>query len=126
MSKERHTEDDPKLRIGLSLSRLVDAADCSGQIYKTALHGGDYLLIKTSNSVYTIRALADGMFLASGGWFDRKGKSPMRVRITGCTWGGSAIKLNIAAARGLCLEFGNRVTTTPIQTIVLLPHGNTN
>ena len=39
------------------------------------------------------------------------------VTINGCTWGGSTIKRDIVAARGLRLEFGNTVLTTRIKQI---------
>jgi hypothetical protein len=39
------------------------------------------------------------------------------MAINGCTWGGSAIKQDILAARGLHLEFGNTVRTTRIREI---------
>lgn len=108
------------------LSTLVEMANRLQEVPKARLKPGDVLLVRTSNSVYTIRVCSNGLFLISGGWFDRKGKSPMAVRINGCTWGGSAIKIDIAAACGLCLEFGNRLVTSPIQTIVLLPYGSQN
>ena len=50
----------------------------------------------------------------------------MTVKINGCTWGGSAIKIDIVAAAGLCLEFGNKVRTSPIQKIALFPKGSIN
>jgi hypothetical protein len=46
--------------------------------------------------------------------------------IPGCTWGGSAIKVDIVAAFGLMLEFGNRLTTSPIQEVFVLPNGRMN
>jgi hypothetical protein len=67
-----------------------------------------------------------GLYLVSGGWFDRKGFSPMKVTIRGCTWGGSAIKLDIVAACGLRLEFGNRVITSPIRKVFVFPYGSEN
>lgn len=109
-----------------TLSTLVDHADKLQQVYKASLRVGDYMIIKTCNSVYSMRALDDGFWSASGGWFDRKGVSPMRVRVNGCTWGGSAIKVDIAAACGLCLEFGNRLVTSPIRKIFIFPRGSEN
>lgn len=111
---------------GISLTRMTETADSIDQVYKTKLCKGDYLLVKTCNSIYTIRVMEGGSFIASGGWFDRKGFSPMTVRINGCTWGGSAIKINVAAAKGLCLEFGNRLRTSPIQMFALLPSSSLN
>ena len=39
------------------------------------------------------------------------------MSIAGCTWGGTVIKCDIVAARGLRLEFGNRVVTSPIREV---------
>ena len=114
------------MHCGQNLSTLVDMSDALKQIPKANLHKGDCLLVQTTNSTYTMRALGDESFLISGGWFDRKGKSPMKVRINGCTWGGSVIKMDVVAACGLCLEFGNRVVTSPIQKIIMLSNGALN
>jgi hypothetical protein len=96
------------------------------QISKDDLTPGDQVFVRTCNSLYEIRALGGGIYSVSGGWFDRKGLSPSKVRISGCTWGGSAIKKDAVAACGLHLEFGNRVITTPIQKIILLQSGSQN
>ena len=82
---------------------------------KRDLSFGDMVLVRTRNSVYSICVLGNDLYLVFGGWFDRKGLSPQTVKINGCTWGGSAIKQDIVAARGLFLEFENRVVTTRIQ-----------
>lgn len=113
-------------QVGQKLSTLVDMSDRLQEVFKTNLHAGDWMFIRTCNSIYTIHVSGNGWFEISGGWFDRKGKSPMRTRISGCTWGGSAIKINTAAACGLCLEFGNRVVTSPVRKIFLLPQENLN
>lgn len=114
------------IRYGFVLSDLVERAASLPQILKTSLRPGDCLVVKTCNSLYTITILPEGQCLASGGWFDRKGLSPARVRINGCTWGGSAIKGDVAAAKGLCLEFGNRLLTSPITRAFVFPNGCQN
>jgi len=43
--------------------------------------------------------------------------SPTMVTINGCTFGGSVIRHDVVAARGLFLEFGNKVSTTRIQDV---------
>ena len=91
-------------------------------IHKSELHPGDVLEVQTRNSRYTIRVLAESLYLVSGGWFDRNGNCPIEISISGCTWGGSTIKIDIIAACGLCIEFGNKVTTSAVQRIVHLPH----
>jgi hypothetical protein len=81
---------------------------------------GDVVLVRTRNSCYSLLNLGDGTFWVSGGWFDQQGVSPATVTVNGCTWGGSVIKTDIVAGRGLCLEFGNRVVTTRIQSVRLI------
>ena len=106
---------------GYSLSTLVEHATHVGQVRKRDLHPGDWVIVMTVNSVYSIRVDVQGFYLVSGGWFDRQGLSPVKISITGCTWGGSAIKVDIVAACGLCVEFGNRLITSRIRKIFIFP-----
>ncbi|HEX2714771.1 MAG TPA: hypothetical protein VHM88_21490 [Candidatus Acidoferrales bacterium] len=100
-----------------SLETLVAQVPSLEEVRKRDLHCGDHVLVNTRNSLYTIWVLSEGQYWVWGGWFDRQGESPQRVRINGCTWGGSAIKQDIVAARGLRLEFGNSVLTTRIRQV---------
>ena len=111
---------------GCNISALVEHAEQLKQVRKANLQSGDRVLVKTLNSVYSIRVIEKGKYVVTGGWFDRKGLSPMKTTINGCTWGGSVIKIDIVAACGLCLEFGNRLVTSPIQTVVFMPRGGEN
>ena len=111
---------------GQTLSTLVETSDRLKQIGKENIQRGDCLFIQTGNSLYCLRALGEGWYETSGGWFDKQGKSPMRVRINGCTWGGKMIKVNIVAACGLCLEFSNRVVTSPIKRIIIFRNASLN
>ena len=104
-----------------SLEAITNSAEQLQHVRKSSFRPGDCLIIKTCNSTYVLRALEDGSCLVSGGWFDKKGISPEKVRINGCTWGGCVIKVDIVTALGLCVEFGNRVTTSPIQQILIVP-----
>jgi hypothetical protein len=106
---------------GQYLSRIADSVDRLQHIDKENLHAGDRLFVQTNNSSYSLRALSDGWFEITGGWFDRQGNGPKKIRINGCTWGGKAIQKNIAAACGLCIEFSNRVVTSPVKKIVVIP-----
>ena len=112
--------------VGLSLSALVEQTLLLQQVRKSDLRSGDCVLVKTTNSLYSIRVLEGGYCVVSGGWFDRKGLSPSRTTIVGCTWGGTAIKVDIVAACGLRLEFGNRLITSTIRKIFVLPSGHEN
>jgi hypothetical protein len=108
--------------IGATLDKMVKAANFLKEVPRSRLQAGDFVFVKTCNSEYSIRADQDGLFTVSGGWFDLKGKSPSRTTIRGCTWGGSAIKIDIVAACGLRIEFGNRLITSPIQKIFVFSH----
>jgi hypothetical protein len=103
-----------------SLERIVAETVHLEQVCKKDLRFGDLVLISTRNSVYSVHVLDLGVYLVSGGWFDRKGMSPVRTAIRGCTLGGSIIKMDIVAACGLRLEFGNRVVTTPIRKVCVI------
>ena len=113
-------------KFGYSLEKIVDSADQLKQVLKSDLRFGDLVLITTLNSVYMVRVLQDNLYLVSGGWFDKNGLSPFKTSIAGCTWGGSIIKMDIVAACGLCVEFGNRVVTSPIQKVCVFPNGGEN
>ena len=98
-----------------TLGAIVDHSTRLGSVRKADLELGDQVLVTTRNSIYSIYVLQDDLYSVSGGWFDRKGRSPSKVAINGCTWGGRAIKLDIVAACGLHLEFGNQVVTSRIM-----------
>ena len=113
-------------RLGCALTTLVDQSQRLPQVRKADLRPGDRILVVTCNSIYSLQVIEDGFYRVSGGWFDKKGLSPTKTTITGCTWGGSAIKLDIVAACGLRLEFGNRVITSPIRKVFVFPYGSEN
>ena len=100
-------------------ARTMDA-DRLDAVRKMDLFSGDSVLVLTKNSVYAIRALGQGLYEVSGGWFDRHGGSAQVVTINGCTLGGGASKQDIVAGRGVVLEFGNRRVTTRIRDILLI------
>jgi len=98
-----------------TLGAIVDHTDSLDAVRKDDLGFGDRLVVTTRNSTYSIHVLQEGLYSVSGGWFDHQGMSPSTVSINGCTWGGRAIKLDIVAACGLHLEFGNQVVTSRIM-----------
>jgi len=112
--------------VGHSLLSAVEQAGSLAMVRKGDLSIGDTVMIRTANSVYVLRVTGHNLFAVSGGWFDRKGLSPMMISVRGCTWGGSIIKVDVVAACGLRIEFGNRVTTSPVRTIALLRASGTN
>jgi hypothetical protein len=98
-----------------TLGAIVDHISHLDVVRKDDLQLGDQVLVTTRNSTYSIHVLQEGLYSVSGGWFDQMGQSPSKVAINGCTWGGRAIKLDIVAANGLHLEFGNQVVTSRIK-----------
>ena len=98
-----------------TLNAIADHTKRLEAVRKADLEMGDQVLVTTRQSIYSIHVLDEDLYSVSGGWFDRQGLSPLKVTINGCTWGGSAIKLDIVAARGLHLEFGNQVVTSRIK-----------
>ncbi len=100
-----------------TLGAIVAQTSGLEAVRKRDLLCGDWVLVTTKNSVYSICVLGSDLYSISGGWFDREGVSPQKTTINGCTWGGSAIKNDIVAALGLFLEFGNQVLTTRIQHV---------
>ncbi len=111
---------------GYSLEHIVRSEDSLKQVYKKHLNHGDYIIVKTKNSVYKICKKDENMFEVQGGWFDKEGLSPAFLTIRGCTWGGSSIQHRIVAACGLCLEFGNNLVTSPVQKIVVVKAATAN
>lgn len=108
----------PSIRL---LENLSETKGLEGAIRKHHLAWGDQLQVQTRNSTYLLSPVEDGYYLVSGGWFDQQKLSPFRTRISGCTWGGSAIATDVVAAPGLFLEFTNpRVMTSRIERIRLV------
>lgn len=111
---------------GHNLETIVGNVDRVHQIPKASLNPGDLIMVTTHNSVYRLLKRESNLFEVSGGWFDRQNLSPFIVNVVGCTWGGSIIKVDIVAACGLCLEFGNRLITSPILKIAHIKFKNLN
>ena len=97
-----------------TLGAIVDRLEHLEAVRKADLEIGDQVLVTTRNSVYSIHEIQEDVYAVAGGWFDQRGLSPSRVAISGCTWGGRAIKQDIVAACGLHIEFDNQVVTSRI------------
>jgi hypothetical protein len=103
-----------------TLDSFVEQMSWVDSLRKQDLAWGDSVFVVTRNSTYAISQAEDGTYWVSGGWFDRRHLSPVRMAINGCTGGGTAIKHDILAAPGLFLEFGNGVLTTRIQEVRII------
>lgn len=99
------------------LSRLARQAPLPGAVRRDELGPGDRVTVRTRNSVYTLWSLGDDEFTVQGGWFERQPAPSRTVRISGCTYGGSAIRHDVIAAPGLFLEFESGVVTTRILEV---------
>lgn len=102
----------------MELSRFVERVEKFPALYKSEVEIGDYILVKTQNSIYKLQARTGSEYFVSGGRFDRKKQSPIQITVTGCGLGSAFIKIDLIAACGLCIEFGNRVITSPIKSYV--------
>ena len=119
-------EDGMSHVFGYSLAGFGAGSLSRAALRKTDVRAGDCVVVRTRNSVYALHATGDGRFIVSGGWFARKGKDGVRTSVNGCTLGGSIIKVDVVAARGFCIEFSNRLITSPVQSFVIFPFGSTN
>lgn len=103
------------------LENIVELSEKLPQIKKSEVLPGDWIFVKTNNSTYRIKADIDNNYIVSGGWFEKENLSNYKTTIMGCTWGGSAIKTDVVAVLGLSIEFGNRLKTSRIKKIIVLP-----
>jgi len=107
--------------MNLELSKAINHCEYLKEVKKDCLCKGDQVFLKTQNSIYLLNVEGDEEYIVSGGWFDKHNMSPTKVKINGCTWGGSILKYDIVAACGLFLEFNNKLTTSKIQKIIIIP-----
>jgi hypothetical protein len=102
-----------------TLDRLVEHAGEIDGVWTDNVQTGDWIIVRTRNSVYSLAPLGQGRFHVTGGWFAARAAEERNVRIAGCTWGGAAIHTRLVAA-GMFLEFDNGVRTTRIQDVRLI------
>ncbi len=106
----------PRTR-GIPIDGLAEAADRFGGVRRRDLAPGDRVIVSTRNSIYSLKACADGAFLVSGGWFERQGRGPVRAEVLGCTVGGRALFTEHVAAPGMFIEFADGLQTTRIRRV---------
>ena len=108
-----------KLSSALSLDAILQHLPRFRRIQRNDLYFADRVIVYTQNSRYDMIVVGEGEYMITGGWFDHEKLSPHRVRINGCTWGGSMIWRDTVAAPGMCIEFDNRVITTPVRRVLV-------
>lgn len=105
---------------------LVDASGSIPGVTRQDMLPGDRVVVHTRNSTYVLRRLDEHRFEVSGGWFARQGEMPVTLTVTGCTWGGSAVRRDLVAGCGMRIEFGNRVLTSIVRRVEHYPGGMLN
>jgi hypothetical protein len=103
-----------------TLNRLAEHAPEIEGVRVDTVRPGDWVIVHTRNSVYSLAALGEGRFFVAGGWFKTAGRESDPVGVNGCTWGGPAIHTGLIAAPGMYLEFDNGVRTTCIKQVRLV------
>lgn len=106
-----------------TLDRLVDHAETIDGLWAEDVQLGDWVVVRTRNSVYSLAPLGKGHYRVAGGWFAARHEDEQDVRIAGCTWGGAAIHTRLIAAVGMYLEFDNGVRTTRIREVQVIRGG---
>jgi len=105
--------------LGLALDTVIKNLPHVRRIQRSDLCFADRVVVYTQNSRYDLIVVGEGEYMITGGWFDNEKLSPHRVRINGCTWGGSMIWKDTVAAPGMCIEFNNRVITSPVRRVLV-------
>ena len=108
-----------------TLDRIVAHAQRSKASGHATSSEGDWVVVRTRNSIYSLasrrrRPLSRRRRLVRGRQCEN-----VRVRVVGCTWGGTAIHTGLVAAPGMFLEFDNGVRTTRIREVRLMRAGET-
>jgi hypothetical protein len=107
--------------VAATLNLMAEVSQRYPQVRKDEVAPGDWIIIRTVKSEYRLRVLDKDLYEVSGGWFDKKGYASVKIGVAGATWGGSAILPQVLAACGLRVEFRNRLITSPVESIVILP-----
>ncbi len=106
---------------GATLDSMTRNSHLYPQVGKDEVSPGDWVIIRTLRSEYVLRVLDDGLYEVHGGWFEKNGCSPTVTGVAGATWGGNAIMPKLLAACGLRVEFRNRLITSPVRSVVVIP-----
>ncbi len=103
-----------------TLDGLTAAALDIDGVWSGDVEAGDWVVVRTKNSRYALRVLANGEFRVSGGWFTENDIDGSLVGVAGCTWGGTCLLTGLIAAPGMFIEFDNGVRTSRVRDVKLL------
>jgi len=98
------------------VNRNIVQSEIEGGVYLDDLSEGAVLEVETQHHWYSIVIGAHGQELISG--HPQYCPGPVPVRIEGCTWGGSMLKLRFIG-RGMHLEFRHPVYRTIITSRIM-------
>jgi hypothetical protein len=112
---------DPKLfmphpNFSDEVNRNIVQSEVEGGVYLDDLSEGAVLEVETQNRWYTIVMRARGQELISG--HPQYCPDRVPVRIEGCTWGGSMLKVRFIG-RGMRMEFRHPVHRTIITSRIV-------
>jgi hypothetical protein len=99
------------------VNRNIIQSEIEGGVYLDLLPEESTLEIETQNRLYTLVHRGGGEALLSG--HPEYCPQPVLVRIEGCNWGGSMLKVAYLG-RGMCLEFRHPRYSQPIVTSPIL------
>lgn len=103
----------------MNLKSFTNASNRAPALLKNEISTGDWIVVKTMNSVYVLTAGHAQQFRVSGGYFEKSPSGPVKTTVTGCGWGGSFMKFDAIAVCGLRMEFGNRIITSTISAFAI-------
>ena len=106
----------PHPNLSDEVNRNIVQSEAEGGVYLDDLSERAVLEVETQNRWYTIVIRGRGQELISG--HPQFCPDPIPVRIEGCTWGGSMLKVRFIG-RGMCLEFRHPVYRTIITSQIV-------
>jgi len=103
----------PHPNLSDEINHNIIQSEIEGGVYLRELPDESTLEVETLNRWYTLVVLRDGEALISG--HPEFCPEPVRVHISGCTWGGSMLKMAFVG-RGMHLEYRHPDYEGPILT----------
>ena len=103
----------PHPHLSDQINSNIIQSEIEGGVYLTDLPDESTLEVETQNHFYTLVNRGDGKVLISG--HPEFCPEPVLVKVHGCTWGGSMIKVKFVG-RGMHLEFRHPDFDRPIIT----------
>jgi hypothetical protein len=121
-------EDDKFFLYNMEPTHII--CESEKRIYYDQIPKGSKIKIETQNSIYILKKVGYGNgfnTLINGGYFEKTYGKPMKVRINGCTWGGSMLKIGVIEVN-MILEIiieepEKRIGTSWIKDIEVLEYG---